>query len=278
MSDNKENSTSLSNPLYLLVLVLCALTSLYAVFQMNRLDETVTRLNGPTAFEESLSENSELINDHIDQRIDAYIDRKRKEKVAKKYGDFANAAVTTTTGLHIYGSETARYSLVEFSDLECPYCKKYHATPKSVVDASTGLVNWKWHHLPLPFHNPVATIEAHAAECVASLAGNRAFWVYINEVFTETKGNGQGAGDLVTLAQNMGIDETKFSQCLTSGKFRDKISADLAEANRLGFNSSPITMVVDNKTGAQVVLRGLQSPDSIVSAIQSLKNNDTAAQ
>lgn len=273
MSDVRSAHASSVSPVLIGVIALCMLASLYALFQTNSLNKSVAQLSEAGSIEEVLSSNDELVNQYIDQRIDAYIDRKRKEKVAKKFDDFANAAVTITSGGHIYGSESARFSLIEFSDLECPYCKKYHSTPKSVVDASNGLVNWKWHHLPLPFHNPVAAIEAHAAECVASQAGNRAFWVFLNEVFNETKGNGQGAGDLVTIAQNMGVDEVKFSQCLSSGKFRDKISADLAEANRLGFNSSPITIVLDNQTGAQTVLRGLQSPDSLVSMIQSLKNS-----
>ncbi|MEW7976409.1 MAG: thioredoxin domain-containing protein, partial [Candidatus Sedimenticola endophacoides] len=126
------------------------------------------------------------MNEHIDVRIDAYIDRRKQEKVVRKYEAYELAAEQTRTGNHIYGNEDARFTLVEYSDLECPYCKRFHSVPKKVVDSSSGLVNWQWKHLPLPFHNPVAAVEAQASECVASIAGNRAFWVYLQQIFEET--------------------------------------------------------------------------------------------
>lgn len=277
MSEGNVKSATYRHPLFLIALTAVILSS-YATYQMGRLHNQVLRLSDASSFSESFSANSEMINEHIDQRIDAYIDRKRREKIAKKFEAFANARDTMNSDSHVYGNDSARFTLLEFSDLECPFCKKYHSAPKAVVDASMGLVNWKWKHLPLPFHNPVSAIESHAAECVNSLSGNRAFWVFINEAFAETKGNGQGAGDLVTLAQNMGVDETKFSDCLTSGRFRDKISADIAEANGMGVSTTPTTVVIDNKTGMQIVVRGLQSSDSLVSTIQSLKNHESPAQ
>ena len=64
----------------------------------------------------------------------------------------------------IYGQADARFTLTEFADLECPYCQAYFPRLKQWIDANPD-VNWQWHHLPLPMHEPAATREALLAEC-----------------------------------------------------------------------------------------------------------------
>ena len=245
----------------------------FSLYQVNNLTTTVAVVSENNGFEHLLNENTQEINDHIDLRIDSYIDRRKQEMVSRKYDAYDLAVEQTRTDNHIYGDEKARFTLVEYSDLECPYCKRFHSIPKKVVDSSSSLVNWQWKHLPLPFHNPVATVEAQASECVANIAGNRAFWVFLHAIFDETKGNGQGAGDLINLAQNIGVDEEKFTQCVNNGQFREKVARDLQHAKDLGVNSTPVTFVVDNHTGQNVMLRGLQSPEAIVSTIQRMKKD-----
>lgn len=249
----------------------------FSLYQVQALSSSVDAVSTKAEFDHFFGDNAKQINEHIDVRIDAYIDRRKQEKVARKYEAYELAVEQTRTGNHIYGHEDARFTLVEYSDLECPYCKRFHSVPKKVVDSSSGLVNWQWKHLPLPFHNPVAAVEAQASECVASIAGNRAFWVYLQQIFEETKGNGQGAGDLVNIAQSIGVDEDMFSDCVNGGKFRDKVAADLQHAKDLGVNSTPVTFVVDNRTGQNTLLRGVQTPEAIVSTIQRMKKEADAS-
>jgi protein-disulfide isomerase len=219
-----------------------------------------------------LEANARLFNIHIDQRIEDYVDREKKAMVDAKYADFENAVERTESGKSIYGSETARFTLVEFSDLECPYCRKYHPIPKSIVDSSKGLVNWQWKHMPLEGHNPVAVIEAQAAECVAQLKGNRAFWVFLDEVFKHTRGNGQGTEDLSDLAAGIGVDRNRFTACLSEGQTRENVLDDLKYAEERGVRSTPVTYVVDNHSGAHVQLKGLVGPEHIIATIKNLKD------
>ena len=94
-------------------------------------------------------------------------------EIKAKKEKYANAANTVPEERHLYGNVNARFVIKEFSDLECPYCKRFFETPKAVADRSNGQVAVEWFHTPLSFHDPVATNEAVATECVAKLGGNR---------------------------------------------------------------------------------------------------------
>lgn len=251
--------------------------SVISLHRMQVVSDIADTASRKTDIDQLLTDNGEKIDHYIDSRIDAYIDRQAQARIARKFDVYKLAAEKTRTGFSLYGNEEARFTLVEYSDLECPYCKRFHGTPKELVDSSSGLVNWQWKHLPLDIHNPVAAMEAQASECVANIAGNRAFWVFIQQVFDETKGGGQGAGDLTGIAREIGVDEAAFRECVTSGRFRDKVAADLSQARELGVNSTPTTFIVDNFTGRNILLRGVQSPEALVSTIQRLKKEADAS-
>ena len=93
---------------------------------------------------------------------------------------------------HVFGNKKAEVTLIEFSDYECPYCKGFNGVPQEVVKRMGGRVNYIWRHFPLPFHEPMATREAEASECVAKLGGNDAFWRYTDLVMARTRSNGKG--------------------------------------------------------------------------------------
>jgi predicted DsbA family dithiol-disulfide isomerase len=89
-------------------------------------------------------------------------------------------------GDHIVGDPNAPVVVVEYSDLECPYCKKFGATMKEIVAESNGQVAWIYRHWIVHTDTSKgqnALPKAAAAECVAKLNGNDAFWKYIDLVF-----------------------------------------------------------------------------------------------
>lgn len=195
---------------------------------------------------------------------------KMKKNIASKLAAYTNAQEQVAGGKHIYGSQNARFTLVEFSDLECPYCKRFHNTPKQLVDESNGNVNWEWMHLPLSFHNPAAQYGAEASECVADLNGNRSFWAYISEYYDHTRGNGQGAQDLALLAANIGVDQDAFRRCMTEGRYRSKVQEDANKAASLGVSGTPATFLVDNLTGKSQMLGGAQPAEAFVGVMRKM--------
>ena len=83
---------------------------------------------------------------------------------------------------HVNGDINAPVKLVTYSDMECPFCKQFHATAKQVLADYNGQVVLVYRHLPLDFHASAKPL-AEGSECAAELGGNDAFWAYLDEVF-----------------------------------------------------------------------------------------------
>ena len=85
---------------------------------------------------------------------------------------------------HIVGDiNTAKLIIVEYSDLECPYCQRFHATMKQVMEEYKGEVAWVYRHFPLTQIHPKAMQAALASECAWEQGGNEDFWKYADKVF-----------------------------------------------------------------------------------------------
>lgn len=204
--------------------------------------------------------------------------QKVQDALDAKFANYTLAVDRTKDDRSIYGNEKARFTLVEFSDLECPFCRKFHDTPKKIVDMSDGAVNWEWKHFPLGFHNPMATVEAVAAECVREDAGNKAFWVFLEEIFNNSRGNGQGVASLDESIKTVGADVAKVKACISEGKFEKKVNEDMALGQRQGVTGTPATFVVDNKTGKVQMLSGAQPTEAIVAVIKRMIADERDAQ
>ncbi len=91
----------------------------------------------------------------------------------------------------LYGRADARFTVVGYADLECPYCRAYFPALKRWIDAHPE-VNWQWHHLPLSMHEPAATAEARLAECAGETGGHATFWQAVAWLYSNTRGDGHG--------------------------------------------------------------------------------------
>ena len=145
----------------------------------------------------------------------------------------------------IRGNAEAKITLVEYSDLECPFCKNFHETMKQVMADYGQDVRWVWRHFPLTQLHPKAVKEAEAAECAGELGGNEAFWKYIDRIFEVSPGNnGLDPAELPKIAKETGLDEGKFTACLDSGKYAQKIEAAINEASLAGAQGTPYSVIL----------------------------------
>ena len=84
----------------------------------------------------------------------------------------------------VLGDKNAEISIIEYSDLDCPYCKRFHTTMHQVVEKYDN-VKWAFRHFPLPQLHPDAINKAKTAECVGDIAGNDKFWEFIDKLSIE---------------------------------------------------------------------------------------------
>lgn len=233
----------------------------------------VAHYRAQSQIDEALAERlPEAVQHVLAQQEEAALKAERESVLAS----WAAAPAQVPEGRHLYGSLSATFTFVEFSDLECPFCKRFHDTPKTLVDQSGGKLNWEWWHYPLAFHSPGAMLGAQAAECVAELAGNQAFWAFTSEWFKRSQLNGAGVEDVEPLAQLVGAPLEPFKQCLASEKYKAKVEQQLAKGTELGVTGTPATFVVDNMTGNRVLVRGAQTPQVLLEAMkQAIAMRDT---
>lgn len=150
---------------------------------------------------------------------------------------------------HIRGNPNAPVKIVEYSDFECPFCKRFHDTMKQVMDeyGKDGKVAWVYRHFPLDQLHPVkARKEAIASECANELGGNDAFWKFADRFFELTPSNNQTDIDKVLpqIAKELGLDEKAFNTCLASGKYDEHIQSEVDNAVATGGNGTPWSIVV----------------------------------
>jgi len=176
-----------------------------------------------------------------------------------------------------YGDATAQFSLIEYSDFECPYCKQYFAVPKAVVDSSRGNAAVVFKHVPI--HGEASRREAFAAECAAAQGGNDAFYRMAGAIFSSTAGNGTGTEKpLAVIASSIGLDGAALSRCIDNQEPLQKVKADFREAVELGIKETPTTIVRHNPSNRQVVLSGAKGPEDILRAMAKLVQGNGAAQ
>jgi protein-disulfide isomerase len=218
--------------------------------------------------------NGDFLREQIRLGIEAYVREQEAARAAAsaEQARLANERVSSIRPPsreqdHIYGDPDAPISLIGYSDFECPFCKRFHTTPKDVVDAYPEDVNWVYRHFPLPMHAPGAQRQAEAAECAAALGGNDAFWAYADAIYARTESNGNGfpPTGLVPLAVEIGLDEDRFQGCVAAERYAERVRADVAEASQLGVNSTPTVIVRQNRTG-EVRLRTGALPIEVFTA------------
>lgn len=191
-------------------------------------------------------------------------------EIKAKKEKYANAANTVPEERHLYGNVNARFVIKEFSDLECPYCKRFFETPKAIADRSNGQVAVEWFHTPLSFHDPVATNEAVATECVAKLGGNRAFWASLQHIFDTTYGNGQGTPILGNIPKAFELNDDAYLTCINDKSIVSKIEKSKQLAASYGISGTPASVIVDTKTGHSVTVSGAQDASALMNAIENL--------
>jgi len=150
---------------------------------------------------------------------------------------------------HVQGPSDARYTLIEYSDYECPYCARLHNEVLPALRERYGDdLRVVYRHRPLSMHEPQASRSAAAAECVAALGGDDAFWAFTDALYAQPDNR-----DLVAVGEQVGVDREALDGCIDDERFADEVAADNRAAQQLNVRGTPTLFV--RPTGAREATR-----------------------
>ena len=167
--------------------------------------------------------------------------------------------------------------IVEYSDFECPFCKRFHDTMNQVMDeyGENGDVAWVFRQFPLDqLHPKNARRAAIASECANELGGNDAFWKFADGWFEVSPTNDRTDFEAVTaqLVSEIGLDENAFNTCLTSGKYDQHVQDDVDNAIATGGRGTPWSVVI-GPDGTTYPVNGAQPYAAVKQIIDVALNN-----
>ncbi len=163
---------------------------------------------------------------------------------------------------HKLATDSAKVTLVEFGDYQCPACGQAYPVTKKVIDSYAGKINFVFRNFPLSQHQN-SMIAAQAAEAAASQGK---FWEMNNKLYEtqDTWSNLNPIDLFVSYAKELGLDTEKFKNDVLANKFSEVINQDLADGTLAGVNATP-TFYING-----VKLEGAQSYNDFKNIIDPL--------
>lgn len=171
-----------------------------------------------------------------------------------------------TADTYVKGDKAAQILWIEYSDLECPFCKRLHDSGaiKNLEAKYGSKLALAFKHYPLPFH-PQAMPAAQAAECVGEAGGSAKYFAFVESIFAK----GTPSQDVIDAAvKEAGLNAATIKKCVDSGKFKARVDAHMAEgSSKFGVNGTPGNVLINTKTGKYEVVSGAQPEANFDAAI-----------
>lgn len=135
----------------------------------------------------------------------------------------------------ILGPEDAKITIIEFSDYECPYCRRWHQEVFPQIQEKYGdQVRFVYRDFPLYSIHPNAGPAAEAANC----AGEQdAYWEFNHLVYAATEELSSSLYE--QFAEEIGLNMESFKICVTEQRYKSEVDADYEYASQLGVRSTP---------------------------------------
>jgi len=162
-----------------------------------------------------------------------------------------------------YTSGPGKITFVEYTDLECPFCKTFHPVINSLKTKYQGKVAFTTKHFPLNIH-PKAERENGAAEC----AGKQGkFFEFMDKIFEVTPSNNKlEDAVLFTTAEGLGLNMDTFRGCVENKEYAAVQNADAAEAEAVGATGTPFSVLIDQDGKILTRFKGVVSESQLAAA------------
>lgn len=151
--------------------------------------------------------------------------------------------LTFTTSAPSRGPAGARVTIVEFSDFQCPYCKRAEDTLAEVLKAFPTQVRLQWRHMPLKFHAN-AEVAAEASVEAFKQKGNDGFWKLHDALYAhQADPDGLERMNIEGYAKTLGLDTGRMHAALDTAQHGSAVDADVKVANAAGVSGTPYFVV-----------------------------------
>ena len=210
----------------------------------------------PTAsqLKKTIEENPDIVFGAMEKNPDKFIEvlqkveregqakaheREEKDEKARMDKEFTTPLVADLPKDRAYrGDPNAPILVVEYSDFQCPYCKRGFETMNEVSQKYGPKIRFIYKHLPLPMH-PMAMPAAKRFEAIA-LQNPKKAYEFHDQVFShQDQLNSGGEKFLDNVAQKLGVNVGKMKTDMNSEKVNEHIHADMAEAEKFGISGTP---------------------------------------
>jgi protein-disulfide isomerase len=172
--------------------------------------------------------------------------------VVKLPGDVAQAVVEGLKPIsvadHTRGDVAASMKLIEYSDLQCPFCKIFHQSMLEIAPEyiDTGKLQWAYRHFPLTSIHENAKDMAIASECGFKLGGNDAFWKIVDGIFADTAQKFE-MSKLPAIAKAAGVNAAQYATCFARKQTVAVVDADMADGAKIGIMGTPYAVIISPK-------------------------------
>lgn len=174
----------------------------------------------------------------------------------------------------VEGNANADIVMIEYSDLECPFCIMQHNDHTILEQARAEFGD----SLAYVFKNHRGVnhagteVKALGVLCANKLGGQESYSAFYNEIFANSTSRGDfyPVADLPALAEKIGLDKQAWQSCVDGKEFLAQFEKETAEAQKYGLRGTPGTLIFNAKNGKYTTIVGAQPYANFSRAIQSL--------
>lgn len=233
-------------------------------------DSEIETLKGEV---ETLKEGQAAMQKNLEEILDILEPLRRRAEARNRGGEFEPKDIDLA-GAAVKGAADAPVTLVEFTDYQCPFCRRHFSStlPQIVQNyVESGKLRYVIKEFPIPSLHPAAPQAAEGALC----AGDQdQYWEMHDAIFQNPRA--VAPEQLKDKATELGLDVAAFSDCIDSNKYREKVRADMTEGRQLGVSGTPSFFIgptdLENpdKITATKFIRGAQDYTTFRSAIEEV--------
>lgn len=170
----------------------------------------------------------------------------------------------------VIGNKNAHIIWYLYDDLECPFCKKFHPTVEKLFNEYKGKIRIVFRHFPLFSIHPTTLQKARAIECMKEIRGNQDAFNLVGKIYEKADMYGKlDIEEVYKLASEIGVNKSKFKQCVSSNKYDSYIKQAYQAAIKAGAQGTPYS-ILENKAGIKYQIPGAYPYEYVKQVIEEL--------